>query len=307
MNAQQSETFSAAAAYQVLTFAPRLVVKLATVAALSGLLNGCVSAKRYEEAESAVRAQAEARQAEQERRRQAEQRVAALSAELERQGQAVAQSQSSLASSKLETTVALKEREAAEQLVTQLRNDLARAGDHLAWFSSEKRDLGKALLLAEQRIDDVERASQRLGQLIGASRDLALLLGEAETMGELSLGARDGRVELEVPAVRLFAEGGEALVVDAAPVLAGVARVAAAHEPLKLVVRAPGDGELHQKRVERLSQALAERGVAADRVSTELTPGGEPKPAPAGAEQAAAAAVEPTAAPLKPYVFAFAP
>jgi hypothetical protein len=320
MKALNFESLAATSVYELATFAPRVLVQLAGVAALAGLLNGCVSAKRYEDVESAARAQAEARQAEQDKRRAAEQRIAELSAELENKVGAVELGQSNLASSKLETTVALKQRESAEQLIDQLRSDLARAGDHLAWFSSEKRDLGKALLLAEQRMDDVERASGKLGELIGASRDLALLLGDGESMGELSLGARDGAVELEVPAVRLFAEGSDALVVEAAPVLAGVARSAAAHEALRVVLRAPGDSALHQKRAERLALALTERGVAATRVSSELTPGGEAAPAAAPTEAKAAAAPgeeaapaapvaapEPTSAPLKPYTFVFVP
>ncbi|HVJ19558.1 MAG TPA: hypothetical protein VM686_29260 [Polyangiaceae bacterium] len=308
---------SSAVTYQICTLAPRVLVQFAALAALIGATTGCVSAKRYEDAESAARFQAEGRQAEYDRRVAAEERVRELSARLAQQEQAMAQSQSNLASSKFETTAALKERESASLLIEQLQSDLARAGDHLAWFSKEKRDLGKALLLAEQRMDDVDRASGQLGELIGAGRDLALVLGDGSGgLGELGLSARDGRVELEVPVVRLFAEGSEALVVDAAPVLAGVARVASAHEPLKLVLRAPGDSELHQKRADGLSQALIERGVAQARVSIELTPGGEPVPAAAAAPQPSegsaeaapeAPAAQPTAAPLKPYVFAFAP
>jgi len=295
-------------AYEIATHAPRLLVKLATLSALVGAASGCVSAKRYEDAETAARMHAEQRQVEQDRRRAAEQRVAELNAELERQVRLAESKESSLASSKLETTVALKEREAADLLIDQLRSDLARAGDHLAWFSNEKRDLGKALLLAQQRMDAVDRAGAELGELIGAGRDLALELGDGGSMGELTLSARDGRVELEVPAVRLFAEGADALVVDAAPVLAGVARVAAGHETLKLVLRAPGDGELHQKRLQSLSQALTERGVAADRVTTELTPGGEAAPAPAPAPAPDEGATEaPSPAPAKPYVIGFSP
>ncbi|HEV8248051.1 MAG TPA: hypothetical protein VGP93_19890 [Polyangiaceae bacterium] len=308
---------SAALAFELLTFAPRILVQLAAVAALSGLFYGCVPAKQYEQAETAARQQAEARKHDREKLRSAEQRIAELSSDLERKYVAIEQGQSTLASSKLETTVALKDREAAQQMVEQLQSDLARAGDHLAWFSSEKNDLGKALLLAEQRMDDVERASAKLGDLIGVSRDLALMLGDSQSMGDLSLSAKDGVVLLEVPEARLFAEGSEALVVDAAPVLAGVARASSAHEPLKLALRPPGSAALDKARAGRLSEALAERGVTRARIAVELP---EPSAAPAAtpAEPAMVPAPDPagtvavapaTPAPLtaKSYVFAFVP
>ncbi len=307
---------TAATLFELATFAPRVLVHLAAVAALSGFIYGCVPAKQYEKAETAAREQAEARKQLMVKLQQAEQRAAMLSVELDRKHQALEHEQSTLDASKLETTVALKDREAAQELVMQLRSDLARAGDHLAWFSTEKRDLGKALLLAEQRMDDVEHASQKLVELVGMSRDLSLLLGENQSMGDLVLGSKDGVVLLEVPESRLFAAGVDALVVDAAPVLAGVARASGAHEPLKIEIRAPGGSELDKARATRLSEALAERGIARARIALDVpnapaavTP--VPAPAPAADE-----ATEPVAAPVaepappavpKNYVIAFVP
>ncbi len=307
---------SAATLYEIATLAPRVLVHLAAVAALSGLVYGCVPAKQYEQAETAAREQAEARKLLVVKLQEAEQRAAMLSAALERKHQALENEQSSLEASKFETTVALKDREAAQQLVDQLRSDLARAGDHLAWFSTEKRDLGKALLLAEQRMDAVEDASQKLGELIGMSRDLSLLLGENQGMGDLALGAKDGVVLLEVPESRLFAQGVDALVVDAAPILAGVARASSAHETLKLEVRAPGAMELDKARAGRLADALAERGVVRARVSvsvpSEPAPAAAPPAAPAAApvtagETDAAVAPPPAPAVAQKYVLAFVP
>ncbi len=308
MNALKLDITTRGIAYQLATHAPRVLVALAALLGASS----CVSAKRYEDAQTAAFTHAEARQTEYDRRRVAEQRVSELNAELERQGRMLEQGESSLANSKLETTVALKDRDSAELMIDQLRSDLARAGQHMAWFSGEKRDLGKALLLAEQRMVDVDRASGKLAELIGAGRDLALVLGDGGGMGDLGLAAKDGRVELEVPAARLFAEGSDALIVDAAPVLAGVARVASAHEPLKITLRAPGDADLEQKRAQRLTQALSERGLAEGRCSIELTPAAAaaapaPAPAPAPVNPEGPAAEPAAPQPAKPYVFAFAP
>jgi flagellar motor protein MotB len=252
---------------------------LASAATLAGLTSSCVPAKQYDEARGAFEAEAAARREETEKREAAEARLAALTAELEKKQSELDAERATLAAAKLENTMALKEREAASQLVTQLQGDLARAGDHLAWYSSEKRDLGKALLLAEERMNRVERASRELAEMVAVGRDLALLLGENQGMGELSLGAVDGRVVLEAPEGRLFAEGADALVVDAASVLAAVARAANDHPTMKLTIAAPGAGELETRRAARLMTALSDRGLPRERMTSEvveLAPGTAP-------------------------------
>ncbi len=278
--------------WHLATSAPRILIQLASVGAVAGLVSSCVPAKQYDEARSAFEAESAARQEETQKRAAAEARLATLTAELEKKQGELDAERANLAASKLESTMALKDREAASQLVSQLQSDLARAGDHLTWFSNEKRDLGKALLLAQERMDRVERASRDLGEMVGMGRDLALLLGENQGMGELSLGARDGRVVLEAPEGRLFAEGADALVVDAAPVLAAIARAANDHQSLKVTIAAPGASELETRRAARLMTALADRGVPRERMTSEvieLTP-----PAKEGAE-----------APVGPRVYSF--
>jgi flagellar motor protein MotB len=256
--------------WHLATSAPRILVQLASVGAVAGLVSSCVPAKQYDEARSAFELESAARQEEAQKRAAAEARLATLSAELEKKQGELEAERANLAASKLESTMALKDREAASQLVSQLQSDLARAGDHLTFFSNEKRDLGKALLLAQERMDRVERASRDLGEMVGMGRDLALLLGENQGMGELSLGAQDGRVVLETPEGRLFAEGADALVVDAAPVLAAIARAANDHQTLKVTIAAPGASELETRRAARLMTALADRGVPRERMTSEV-------------------------------------
>jgi flagellar motor protein MotB len=283
--------------WHLATSAPRVLVQLASVAALAGLASSCVPAKQYDEARGAFEAESASRKQEMQKREAAEARLAVLTAELEKKQGELDAERASLAASKLESTMALKDREAASQLVTQLQSDLARAGDHLAWFSSEKRDLGKALLLAQERMDRVERASRDLGEMVGMGRDLALLLGENQGMGELSLGAQDGRVVLETPEGRIFAEGADALVVDAAPLLAAIARAANDHQSLKLTIAAPGASELETRRAARLMTALADRGVPRERMMSEVIEVTAP---------AKEGAAEPPAAP-RLYAFRFSP
>lgn len=250
--------------------APRVLSQIANAAAVAGLASSCVPAKQYDEARSAFEVESAARKDEQQKRQAAEARIDELKAELaKKQGELEAE-RANVAASKLESSMALKEREAASQLISQLQSDLARAGDHLAWYSNEKRDLGKALLLAEERIERIERASRELSEMVGVGRDLALLLGENQGMGELSLEARDGAVVLESPEGRLFAEGADALVVEAKSVLEAVARVSNDHPRMKVTIVAPGAGELETRRAARLMTALADRGVPRDRMTSEV-------------------------------------
>jgi hypothetical protein len=102
--------------------------------------------------------------------------------------------------------------------------------------------------------------------------------------------------------------------------------VAGAHEPLRIVVLAPGDSALHQERAKALKQALTERGVAEARCSVDLTAGSEPAAAapaadagsseddPEGmaddvpaADEVAGAEAAPASQPQEPYVFALSP
>ncbi len=162
--------------------------------------------------------------------------------------------------------MALKDREAASQLVTQLQSDLARAGDHLAWFSSEKRDLGKALLLAQERMDRVERASRgRRRDGPGWAAILRSCSAKTRAWQSSRSAHKKGRVVLESPEGDCSRRAPTRSSVDAGPVLAALARAANDHQSLKLTIAAPGAGELETRRAARLMTALADRGLPRER------------------------------------------
>src|SRR5688500_16098960 len=103
------------------TSAPRILVQLASVGAVASLASSCVPAKQYDEARSAFEAESTARKDETQKREAAEARLATLTAELEKKQAELDAERANLAASKLEGTMALKDREAASQLVSQLQ------------------------------------------------------------------------------------------------------------------------------------------------------------------------------------------
>jgi outer membrane protein OmpA-like peptidoglycan-associated protein len=248
---------------------------------------GCVSARHYEEARSVAESETAAHGRTRARLESAVQRIHTLEAELARKEKSIADSESAAAQSKLDTTVAQKEREAAAMLVDQLRSELARAGDHLSSSSREKRDLQQALLLAEQRMLGIELAGKNLGELVAVTRDLALLLEPELEKAELALGAKDGQIVIETDADRLFAPNGDALVAGAAPVLAAVGKASSAHPTLRVIVREPPCAPLAAARAKSLGDALRERGVAASRLSLPSARSEQPAAAPVAEGEAA--------------------
>lgn len=258
-------------AFSILTWAPRLM-QLGSIAAFGCLASGCVAAKHYEEARSVAETEQAAHARTRTRLEAAVERVNKLEQDLKQREQALAAGQSAMEESKLATSVALKEKEAATMLVEQLRSDLARSGENLSTFSREKRDMQQTLLLAEQRMTGVETATRNLGEMIGTTRDLALELDPQLTAGTVSLFAKDGRVVLGMTQDKLFSTTGDALVVDAAPVLAAAGKVSQAHPTLRVFVRESSGAPIAQARLQVLSQALRERGVPEAKLVVESCP-----------------------------------
>lgn len=248
-------------------FSNRRLIPVVPLLAFGLALQGCVSARHYEEARSVAESETAAHGRTRARLEAAVKRIHELEADLEKQQKVLAERDSAVAQSKLDTTVAQKEREAATELVEQLRAELARTGDHLTSFSREKQELTQSLLVAEQRMQSIELAGKNLGELVATTRDLALLLEEPLAKRSVELGAKDGQVVVSMASERLFAPRGDALLADAAPVLEAVSKVSASHPALKIVVREPACAELGAARATRLGEALRERGVSAGRLT----------------------------------------
>ncbi|HTQ03155.1 MAG TPA: hypothetical protein VMI54_04835 [Polyangiaceae bacterium] len=226
---------------------------------------GCVAQKHYDEARTAAESEAAAHERTRERLEASMQRISELESQLAERERTMAADESAVATSKLESTVAVKDKEAAVQLVEELRSELARTGDNLVLFARDKRDMAETLRVAEERMADVEIASKRLAELVLATRDLSLALDNELSQGTVELGARDGQIVLGVKADVLFDPSGDAVAPGADPVLAAVGKVSASHPTLHVVLREPTDVPA-STRLQRLGEALRARGVASSRL-----------------------------------------
>ena len=253
--------------YHGVALAPRLVLHVASLAAVLGLFAACVPAARYEEAKSASEVELAARQRAEAELVVARTRLDAAAAELNQREQKLAATEQSVSESKLESSVAVKERDEATGLVDQLRGELARVGDNLRSYAEQKADLEKSLQAAQARKLELERNEAKTVALARLTRDLTSALGDRVTSGELMVDVRDGRVLLSAPPELWFNDDGTLRAgMDGA--LAAVSRVLTLHSASALELGLPtADAE---KRGPALLGALSSRGVAASRMK--LTP-----------------------------------
>ncbi len=189
--------------YHGLALAPRLLVHVASVAALAALVGACVPATRYEEAKSASEVELAGRQHAEAELRATHEKLDALSQELEDRQQKLSETEQSVSETKLENSVAVKERDEATGLVDQLRGELARVGDDLRTFAKQKADLEKSLDAAQAR----EKSDARTVAIARLTRDLTSALGDRVTSGDVSVDVQNGRVVVSAPAELWFDEG----------------------------------------------------------------------------------------------------
>jgi flagellar motor protein MotB len=303
-----------------LSLRSRTALRIASCLLVATSATGCVASKHYDEARFVAESEATAHARTRERLEASMQRIHALEAELSEKERNLAAGANLAEESKLASTVATKEKEAAVQLVEQLRSELARTGDHLLLFAKEKRDLAQTLLVAEQRMGDIETAGKHLTELVATTRDLALELQSELEKGSLELAARDGQVIVGIPSDKLFVANGDTLVMEAGPALAALGKVSARHPTLRVIVREPVPSTSSSVRLQRLSDALRERGVVDSKLVLPAARMEQPAPAPVvvttaapangaqdNADPAGAAPAAPAAAAPARYEIAFAP
>jgi len=244
----------------------RSSLRAAAFVLVAASASGCVAAKDYDQARSVAETEQQGHARTRERLEAAMTRIATLEADLAAREQAMEKTEDLAEESKLASTVALKEKDAAQQLVDMLRAELARTGDHLALFASEKRDMAQTLLLAEERMRDIEASGKNLSELVAATRDLSLSLANELETGNVTLGARDGQIVVGVLPEHLFAANGDALMTEAGPVLAAVGKTSQKHPGLRVIVREPATAGVGSLRIARLSESLRQNGVADGRL-----------------------------------------
>jgi hypothetical protein len=269
--------------YHGLTVAPRLLLHLASLAALSGLFAACVPATRYEEAKSASEVELAGRKRAETELTRIRAELDSAHAELDQRTQKLAETEQSVSESKLESSVAVKQRDEATGLVEQLRGDLARVGDNLRSYAQQKAELEKSLQAAEARKLELERNEAHTVAIARLTRDLTSALGDRMTSGEVLIDVRDGHVVLSA-APELWFNDDRTLRAGMNGVLSAVSRVLALHADSALELNLPSlDAD---QRGPALVQALGSRGVDPSRVklsAVAIAPGPSALPTPAKA------------------------
>ncbi|MEB2314084.1 MAG: hypothetical protein OZ921_13680 [Sorangiineae bacterium] len=259
----------------------------ALVALALGFSACVVPASRYDDARSALRLERDANRHAMERVYAMEREVRALGEALDQRQRALEGRDEQLAQSELDMTLASRKEKDATQRVDQLRGELARVGEHLRFFASQKEELERALDAAEARIAHLYQAEREAARSALVVRDLSLLLHDELATGELTLELAEGEPVLRAPRARLFGEDG-ALAPGAQPLVAALARAGRLHPGARVTLAERGSApsatpEQSALRLGRLSAALASAGLSASQV-TIAAPGardeaGAPEPA----------------------------
>jgi len=274
--------------YQGVTLAPRLILHVASLAALAGVFAACVPAARYEEAKSASEVELAGRQRAEAELVATREKLELATAELNQRQQKLAETEQSVSESKFESSVAVKERDEATGLVDQLRSELARVGDNLRSYAQQKADLEKSLQAAQARKLELEQNEAHTVAIARLTRDLTSALGERVMSGDVLVDVRDGRVVMSAPPELWFNDDGT-LRAGMEGVVAAVSRVLALHTESALELSLPPvDAE---KRGPALLAVISGKGVQASRLSILALPA--PAVAPA---LDAAAPIKPAAA-----------
>jgi len=231
---------------------------------------GCmVSKARYDELETAFHVESEAHRQTQARLYEIEQKLANLWAVLAEREQRLAQQENQLAESELNGVKSAQERDAAGDVVEQLRNDLARVGDHLKIFAEQKAELEEALDSAEQRAKGIAAAERNAARSALVLRDLTRELKQQLGSGDAELDIDQGRPLVTVRSDKLARETGP----NEEGTLAALARVLKVHPGSRLIVSERGQGAPEQSalRVKRLVEALRAQGLEPARVESGLS------------------------------------
>ena len=245
-----------------------MTAKLVRLALMASLAGGCVVPQtRYDEARSALAVEQEAHRRTNGQLHAIAQKVEALERALQEREREIAERSREAAEKDFAANVAVREREAADQVVEQLRGELGRVGDHLRAFAQEKQQIAQALDRAEERAQRLEAFEKTAGRSTLAVRDLSLLLGEPITTGEVELAIVDARPVLRIEHPSAFVSGSGDLQPGTRSVASAVARAARLHPELRIrIFRRAADEAAATLELEKVADQLESEGVPAARI-----------------------------------------
>lgn len=229
----------------------------------------CVGQTQYEEVHSAAEVQSEAHRRAELEIAQLRQEIARLEAELRARENSISNKEDRLAQVDLDLEVANQKQAAKTLLVDRLRDELARAGDHLKAFSDEKEQLRQQLASMQERAAAVERAEREVSRVAVVVRDLSILEGTALGSGELELSAERGRIVLRTSAPSLFGPNGKKLERAGQRLAGSLGKLASLHEQVGFALGDTSSGGANVEGLRLLGEAIVAEGVASERISVE--------------------------------------
>jgi hypothetical protein len=229
---------------------------------------GCVSRSEYDRARTSAEAEREAARHVSARAHAASRRVEALRAKLERARVALEQANLARAQSKLDGQIASKHYQASSEIVTQLREELGRAGGHLRVFSEQKRELAELLEQAEARAKLAAEADRRMDFIAASAREVALSMPELLQAQVLVLSARGGKLFLAARSTDLWLGQEATLSPEGTALVRGLAELAARERDLVFEI-GPGAraSRATSERRQAFRDTLMAQGVSAARIA----------------------------------------
>ncbi len=185
------------------------------VLASSGATGCVVPATKYDEAVSAIRVEQSAHRRTANRLYAIEKRLHAAMQAIDARERgmrdakhAVSQKDLALSDAQLRAETARKERESTAALVTQLRGELERVGNHLRVFASDKTRLAEELKRAQQRIEALRRSEGKMASRLGAFKALAIAFASDLDAGRAELNIDRSGSELRLGMHQIFDKDG---------------------------------------------------------------------------------------------------
>ena len=243
---------------------PELVQRYSRIAVLVAVpLTGCmVRAAEHEKVVNALVVEQSAHRKTEAEVAQLRERLAELTLAVEEKEQELHAQEFKIAQTQFDRQLVDKEREAASQLVDQLRGELARVADNLRLYSTQKHELEAELEAALDRAQKAVRAETRASMHAALIRDYALLLPATLASGSTQLKLVDGRPQLRVPADELKGENGNGLSPRAEAIIRASAKLLERYPEVRLQLTTEPTSKEGSVLVEQLIAALQQGGVA---------------------------------------------
>jgi len=245
-------------------------------------VTGCfVPQDKYDEATAKLREEEAARRGAELNLEQARTELMRIGQELSNREQSLSVREGELAQTKIDAHRLQTERDDASHQVEQLRGEIARAGDNLKQFSSERQELQTALAEAAARAERLGATEKQLDLKVLVMRDLALALGSEIEKGKVIVTLVDGKPAVRMPARAAFKGTEGVLSPEAVSVAERLGGLLASRPTARVELSDLSTDQISSEdrigRLQKVADAMSGKGLAFERIGFAIEPGeGEP-------------------------------